>query len=65
MPKIKLNIYCATCGAGLCNQAKIDGLAVAPSLMKFDVSVEVCQNCLENAKQDGYDEGYNEAEKET
>lgn len=55
MPALIFNVYCATCGAGLCNQTSVNGP---------DISVEVCQACLTKAKDEGYDEGYEDALKD-
>jgi hypothetical protein len=61
MPTFELDfeVYCARCGAGLCNQsdAKSDhgGCSVA---------VEPCERCLDNANYEGYQRGRKEANDE-
>ena len=60
MPDINVEIWCS-CGAGLCNQSSTnkrgDGIIVDP-----------CEVCLDNArgeaKDEGYEQGANDKEKE-
>ena len=63
MPDITVNIeiYCAECGAGLCNGTTASEKPNSRGYPYFDVAP--CKKCLEAAKQEGYDEGY-EAGKE-
>lgn len=57
MPEIIINfdveIWCDTCGAGLCNTVNIKG---------NDIYVPVCETCRDRAGIDGYNEGYKECE---
>lgn len=48
--RIDVQVWCAKCGKGLCRQS--DGGAES-------VTVEPCQNCLDQAFDEGKDEGYN------
>ncbi len=61
MPEISFEVYCS-CGNGLCYQTKVDGTKV---------TVEPCEVCLKNAKDEGdsdgyergYDQGFNDGQK--
>ena len=55
---IEFEVYCATCGAGLCGQST----GSSPSNREPRVDVEACKNCIKNAKEEGYAEGYSDAE---
>ena len=61
---IDISVYCATCGAGLCNQSNV---GVRHDGENF-IEVEVCKKCEDLIRDDeykkGYDEGYEEARKE-
>ena len=50
MPSIEFEVWCS-CGNGLCGQAKD---------RKDGIEVEPCKKCLEAAREEGYNEGYNE-----
>jgi len=56
MPEITIDveIYCGTCGAGLCSQSTTR----TSRFGQRGIDVEACQACLEKAKSAGYDEGY-------
>ena len=54
MPYIEFEIWCS-CGNGLCNQTRD---------VKGGISVEPCENCLENAKDEGYNTGYKEGQED-
>lgn len=45
MPKIELQIYCAVCGTGLCEQTKVE--------RSTKLFVQPCKKCLDKAKQEG------------
>jgi hypothetical protein len=51
--EVHFEVYC-TCGAGLCSNSE-GGYE--------RVTVKPCPNCLENAKDAGYNEGYADGEK--
>ena len=57
MPSIicDFEVYCDTCGAGLCGQTRVKNNAV---------HVAVCENCLEKARDEARDEGYTKGERE-
>ncbi len=57
--EIEFEVYCATCGAGLCGQSDGSHGSRGPR-----VDVEVCETCVNNARDEGYQEGYDEAEKD-
>ena len=60
MPAIEVDIeiFCAGCGAGLCKQATATRTAYK---QQPAFQVEPCETCLDVAKQQGYDEGVNNA----
>ncbi len=59
MPDIEVSIevYCARCGGGLCNQTEATRTRYRsePSFR-----VEPCERCLQEARSKGYDEGLEE-----
>jgi hypothetical protein len=58
---IEVEVFCATCGKGLCNQST----ATKTRNRHADaIDVEACQNCLSNAEDAGYEKGYEAARKE-
>jgi len=61
--EIEFEVYCASCGAGLCNQSNGSNDNRGPR-----VDVEACENCIANTEQDsyetGYSDGYNAAKEE-
>ena len=61
MPEIDVNIelYCS-CGEGLCNQSTPTHTKTRGEPM---FQIEPCQKCLDRAKDEGYEEGYAEAER--
>ncbi len=54
MPDISVNIdvYCDRCGAGLCQQTSVNNYRGNQSF-----SVAPCQTCLDEAKDEGYQDG--------
>lgn len=46
---LDVEIWCARCGAGLCNTVTIKGTSI---------NVPPCDSCMGEIKKDGYDEGY-------
>ena len=50
---VDFEVYCATCRAGLCNQSGTEQRG-----NRNIVNVEACQSCLEKAKLEGYEEGW-------
>ena len=62
MPSIEADfeVYCAKCGAGLCNEATVrTRMGREPA-----VEVEPCARCLETAQDIGYETGVDETAKE-
>jgi len=61
MPEIAVNIevYCAKCGEGLCNQTEATKTRTRgePAFR-----VEPCEHCLKESRNDGYDEGYRDGQ---
>ncbi len=54
MPTIKIDFscYCAQCGAGMCYDVTVDD---------DKIYIEPCSICLEAARREGYNEGYEDA----
>ena len=50
MPAVEFEVWCSW-GAGLCNQTKD---------VRGGIQVEPCENCLEKARDEGYDKGHSE-----
>lgn len=59
---IEIEIYCGTCGAGLCRQS--DTGRTTHRQIPY-ISVEACEHCMEVSKQSGYDEGIEAGRKES
>jgi len=65
MPSIEVEfeVWCSKCGAGLC-------LNVTPRQSRGygsqtpGVDIEPCEKCLENAREEGYQEGFDEGKAE-
>lgn len=51
-PEIDFEVFCS-CGAGLCSQSTTEERRGS-----WRVIVEPCSRCLDQAHNDGYDEGY-------
>ena len=62
--EIEFEVYCGTCGAGLCLNTKVK----EPRRNERYLEIDVCEKCLakacEESHSDGYDKGYNEAKDE-
>lgn len=59
--EVEFEVYCARCGAGLCNQTKTEDASHSYSRHHpAKVTVEPCKNCLEEAEQEGYEKGKEE-----
>lgn len=52
---IDFEVFCARCGAGLCNQSDTRS---SHNRNYPQVTVEPCDKCIETAKDEGYDKGY-------
>jgi hypothetical protein len=59
MPTIEVDVevWCAECGAGLCNQTTVES-----SSRKRGLHVMPCKRCSERIKEEGFNEGFAEAE---
>jgi len=51
---IDVEVYCARCGAGLCNQTES---TFTRTRQQPSFRVEPCEKCLEAAREEGYDAG--------
>ena len=63
MPAIEVDIeiFCARCGAGICNNAT-PGRTKGRGQPTFEI--EPCQKCLSDAEKESYDKGYDEGHDE-
>ena len=59
MPSVEVEVYCAECNAGLCNQT--ESVQTRSRGMPAFLVVP-CDRCLERARDEGRDEGKDEAE---
>ena len=57
--EVTFEVFCARCGAGLCNQTDT---RTSFNRREPQITVEPCDNCIsqaaDKARSDGYDEGY-------
>ena len=58
--EVDIEIWCATCGAGLCNATSADRRHGRPAFQ-----VEACQRCMDAAEERGREEGYLEGVNDT
>lgn len=56
---IEFEVFCGTCGAGLCNQSNTD-----IRNGNLQLSIEACEKCKEHSYNEGYDKGYDDAQRE-
>ena len=54
---IEFEVYCGTCGAGLCGQS-----VVQHGSRGWRVDVEACKSCMDDAKDAGYAKAMDELE---
>lgn len=54
---VEFYVYCS-CGKGLCGQSTVSNQNIP------FVTVEPCEDCLEEKRIEGYDEGHKEAERD-
>lgn len=63
--EIDIEIYCGTCGAGLCNQSTFN---TSRNRGYPQFRVDVCADCLEKAtdaaREEGWQKGWDDAQKE-
>jgi len=59
---VEIEIYCGTCGEGLCRQSTGGNTnrRGAPY-----ISVAACEKCMAAAEERGYNNGYEDAQKES
>lgn len=55
MPEITIEIFCDTCGAGLCGET---------TAHKNSFHVNPCKRCLETAREEGFEDGFKKGRKE-
>lgn len=56
---VEVEIFCASCGNGLCNKSSVKNHRSGDA-----IEVEACEACIEAARDEGYDAGYQDAKKE-
>jgi len=63
MPNLdfEFEVFCAVCGEGICNNCE-EGKTKGRG-MPF-IRVKPCETCMSNAKEQGYDEGYDKRDSE-
>jgi hypothetical protein len=60
---VEFEVFCSYCKSGLCNQSEAGSGRLSYSRGLW-VKVEPCQRCLEKARGEGFDEGYEKARQE-
>ena len=56
---VEFEVYCGTCGAGLCSQSD-----TSEGRRGLRVDVEVCGVCQDRARYEGYNDGYSDGKGE-
>lgn len=51
---VDFDVYCAVCGAALCNQCNADN---STTTRRARLTVEPCQHCLDAEQDKGFDKG--------
>ena len=59
--EVDIEIYCAKCGAGICNNAEATR---TKQRNEPSFRIQPCEDCLEDARKEGHDEGYKQGEEE-
>lgn len=59
--EVDFSVYCGACGAGLCNQSDT---ADGGHHRERKVTVEPCKKCLDEARNEGDQAGYDRAQAE-
>lgn len=62
--ELEFEVFCANCGAGLCNQTTTKNADYSYSSRRAYINVEPCENCLQDARNDGYDEGHSKGQED-
>jgi hypothetical protein len=57
---VEFEVFCGKCGAGLCNNSE----TASSGRYGLKVTVDPCEGCLDNARQDGKDEAEKEMEEQ-
>jgi len=62
MPELTVDfdVYCGTCGAGLCGSTSV----TVDAFGRCAAHVAVCEVCMEKARDEGYEQGYRDGEAE-
>ena len=55
---IDFSVYCGKCGAGLCGNTTVES-----RYGKHSITIDPCETCLENARDEGREEAKNEVAK--
>jgi len=58
---IEFEVFCARCGAGLCGNSDTRS---SYNRGCPQVTVEPCDKCISNSKDEGYDEGYEKGQQD-
>jgi len=56
---VEFDVYCGKCGAALCRQSRTTDHQRGFNRGRF-IEVDPCEKCMDAAKEDGCNEGYNE-----
>jgi hypothetical protein len=60
--EVEFDVYCGKCGNALCPQSRTDDYRRGYGGQTRAVHVDPCDRCLDEAKSEGYDEGYSVAQ---
>lgn len=58
---VEFEVYCGKCGAGLCQQSEV---RKGDWRSQPGINVDPCEKCLEEAKDEGDEEGYQRGQEE-
>jgi hypothetical protein len=56
--EIEVEVYCNSCGAHMCNETDS---VITPNRNRNAFRVNACSKCMESARDEGYDKGYEAA----
>lgn len=56
---LSVQVYCGKCGSDLSLSDVEESAKSSYSQPEIKITVEECETCIENAREAGYDEGYN------
>jgi hypothetical protein len=57
---INIDIYCGTCGAGLCRTSSADTNRSGG----HRITVNACETCVQSARDEGYGEGWDDGQED-